>query len=478
MKLRTLAFTSTGWLTALSLLTAGSLALSTTYIDREVEHLWQTVEDVRRIEEMEVSLLTHERESALLALNRSESHERARKQAKQELQTWMAALRSSEGAASDAELMDAVEREIRLYFAVRQRADKMGERPLGAYADVSEAVDRAYTALEVLLTSKLEQARVARARATRWNDVSDSLSIAAVTSLLFGLVVVLWQVRRQLYRPLLAIRAAIDRYGAGEREARAPACSLDELREIAVAFNDVAAALEEQRRRQLGVLASVAHDLRNPLAALKLTVDQVRPDRPLPPEERLRPMLARIGQQVARCNRMLSDLMDLARLDSGELELRYEERDARDLTREVVELYRPAATAHEIALSIPDEPVPLRCDPLRLEQVLCNLLANAIKYSPGGGAVRVEVSLAGGEVAIAVSDNGVGIALEDQGRLFERYARAASSRDVAPGAGLGLWAARRIVQAHGGRVDLRSESGAGATFTVRLPVAGAVGSGQ
>ncbi|XXT21856.1 HAMP domain-containing sensor histidine kinase [Sorangium sp. So ce429] len=189
----------------------------------------------------------------------------------------------------------------------------------------------------------------------------------------------------------------------------------------------MAAALDEQRRRQLGILASVAHDLRNPLAALKLTVDRLRPDRPLPPEERLRPMLARIGQEAARCDRMLTDLMDIARLEGGELELRCEVRDARELAQEVVELYRPTATAHELGLSLPEEPAPLRCDPIRIGQVPNNLIANAIKYSPRGGAVQVAVAREGAEITIAVSDRGVGIAADDQGRLFERYFRAPSS---------------------------------------------------
>lgn len=469
MKLRTLAIASTTTVTALALLMAGSIALGTTYVDREAMQLSTSVDEVRAIEELEVGLLTHERESALLALNQSEQHVRARDGAERELAHWLAVLRRSKATPEGSEQLDLVEHSLERYLVSRREAEASRASPLEVYARVSNEVDTAYRAMETLLDIELEQARVARDRANRWSEVSDTFSVALSSTLLLALMVALWQLRQLLYRPLLAIRTAIDRYGAGERDTRAPMGSVDELREIAVAFNEVATALEEQRRRQLGILASVAHDLRNPLAALKLTVDRVRPDRPLPPEERLRPMLTRIGHQVTRCDRMLSDLMDIARLEGGELELRYEDRDARELTRDVVELYRPATDSHEITLTEPDEVVPLRCDPLRIEQVLSNLLANAIKYSPGGGTVRIEIELARREVIIAVSDDGVGIALEEQGRLFERYARAASSRDVAPGAGLGLWAARRIVEAHGGRIELRSAAGKGATFTVRLP---------
>ncbi|AUX40258.1 histidine kinase [Sorangium cellulosum] len=469
MKLKTLATASAAMLVSISLLTASGLMLGTSYMNREGARLFHLVREVRSTTELEVNLLLHERESARAALTRSPEHARARDAARREIERWLADLRDNPATAENAAHFEAAERRIADYFTAHARADGQASSPAAAYTATHAEVDAAYAALERLLATKLAEAQRARARVNEVNRRSDVMSLGAASMLLVGVGVALWQAGKRVYCPLLALRTAIDRYGAGSRDARAVQDGLDELREIAVAFNEMAAALAEQRQKQLGILASVAHDLRNPLAALKLTVDRLRPDRPLPPEERLRAMLARVGQEVARCDRMLTDLMDFARLEGEELELRYEVRDARELAREVVELYRPTATAHELNLSLPEEPVPLRCDPLRIERVLNNLVANAIKYSPGGGAVLVSVTCADAEIAIAVSDGGVGIAAEDQGRLFQRYGRAPSSSGVAPGAGLGLWAARHIAEAHGGRIDVASAPGSGSTFTLRLP---------
>jgi signal transduction histidine kinase len=478
MKLRTFAVASTATLAAISILTAGSLMLGTSTMDREVLHISATLENVRAIEKLQSQLLTHERERAMFTMTQRAEHARGRDRAEAEINRWLADLRRRRRAQGeelfrdgdeDALVLEAAEGELVQYLATSRDIEGDTVSPIETYTSLNGEVEEAYAALERLLAVELERANSARARAGALTTRADELGIAVSAALLLVVFLLRWMAGRQVYRPLLSLRGAMDRYAAGAHDARAPQGGLDELREIAVAFNGMIASLEEQRQQQLGMLASVAHDLKNPLAALKLTVDHVRPDRPLPPEERLRPMLARVGKQVARCDRMVGELLQTARMASGDIELQYEVRDARELVRDVVELYRPAATDHQLDASLPGELVSLCCDPLRIEQVLNNLVSNAIKYSPGGGAVRVAVAPDGGDVLLSVSDEGVGIAPEDHGRLFDRYARAASSRDVAPGAGLGLWAVRRIVEAHGGRVSVRSAPGEGATFVVRLP---------
>lgn len=467
MKLRTFAVTSTSAIVAISCMVAGALTIATSYVDEQALAIASALERVRIIEEMEVDLLVHNRESLLYRLGGGKEHALARDAAAQQLRRWEEELPRRD--EETARLIAAVERHVDAYFEAQQRTGASEEESLAAFDRGADSIDRALASMEQLLERQIAEARHARAQAALWNRASDIAGLVAIIVLLGMAALVPWLTSRHVYQPLLALRAAIGRYAEGEPDARAEPHGVDELREIAAAFNAMATALAQQRRRQLGVLASVAHDLRNPLAALKLSVDRVRPDRPLPPEDKLRDVLARVGNQVDRCNRMLSDLLDLARLEGGQLELRWERRDARDLCRDVVELYRSASASHEISLSAPEEPAPIRCDPLRIEQVMNNLVANAIKYSPAGGAVRVVVSSSGEEIRVAVSDEGVGIAKEEQGKLFQPYARAPSSRDVAAGVGLGLWAARRLVEAHGGRIELQSAPGAGSTFTVHLP---------
>jgi signal transduction histidine kinase len=148
----------------------------------------------------------------------------------------------------------------------------------------------------------------------------------------------------------------------------------------------------------------------------------------------------------------------------------------RAIARHVAELFRPGAPTHELTVEVPEGPVVVTCDPMRLEQVLGNLVSNAIKYSPEGGPVRMSVRRHEGEAQVRVEDSGMGIPAEEQARLFEPFRRGGlDRRSTIPGVGLGLYIARRIVEAHGGRITLRSEPGLGSEFTVALPAAPAGG---
>ena len=140
----------------------------------------------------------------------------------------------------------------------------------------------------------------------------------------------------------------------------------------------------------------------------------------------------------------------------------------RSLVGRVVELFRTVSNAYEIVLVAPEEPVSVDCDPTRIEQVLTNLLSNALKYSPNGGRVTVAIDAGGADVVIAVTDEGMGIAPDEREKIFERFHRAGKSSEEIPGVGLGLSLARKLVEAHGGRIEVESEVGRGSTFRVSL----------
>jgi signal transduction histidine kinase len=239
---------------------------------------------------------------------------------------------------------------------------------------------------------------------------------------------------------------------------------------MARTFNEMANSLARQQEEQLTFLAGVAHDLRNPLSALKMSAALISSDRPLP-EERLRKTMALVRRQVARLDRMVGDLLDATRIEAGRFELSLEERDARELAREVVELYLAGGSSHDLRLVLPEEPVVLRCDATRVEQVLHNLVSNALKYSPVGSRVDVRVERQGEEAVLSVVDRGIGISAEELRNLFAPFRRTGRARETAPGVGLGLSVARRIVEAHKGRIEVESRPGVGSTFRVRLPLA-------
>jgi signal transduction histidine kinase len=182
-------------------------------------------------------------------------------------------------------------------------------------------------------------------------------------------------------------------------------------------------------------------------------------------------VLGAVERQVDRLDRMVGDLLDSESIEAGNVRLRLEDHDARAIASEIAELYGPTSAAHRIELDVPPGPVPLRCDVMRVEQVLSNLMSNAIKYSPNGGRIYLEVQTKDGDVAFVVRDDGVGMSEEDAARAFEPFRRSATLRDDVPGSGLGLFVVRRLVEAHGGRIDLHTEPGTGSRFEVHIPAA-------
>jgi signal transduction histidine kinase len=228
------------------------------------------------------------------------------------------------------------------------------------------------------------------------------------------------------------------------------------------------ARLERQREVQVNFLAGVAHDLRNPIQALKLATTGAG-SRALPPE-RAQQRLAMVERQVERLGRMVDDLLDTTRIEAGQLELHLGAHDLTELVREAVELHRAVSDRHTLELQLPEHPVPLRCDATRISQVLNNLLNNAIKYSPEGGPVRIRVSLEQAGCCVAVTDTGVGVPPSEKESIFEPFRRSSSTRGTISGVGLGLAVARKILVAHGGSLHVESEPGRGSTFYVKLPV--------
>jgi len=222
-------------------------------------------------------------------------------------------------------------------------------------------------------------------------------------------------------------------------------------------------------------LAAVAHDLRNPLSAMSLSIAAMPEGRPLPPEPRVRRAFEMLGRQLARIERMLGDFMDMAEIEAGELRLDIQPNDARALVEATVRMFESTSPNHRIEAELPEAPVPLRCDALRIEQVLNNLVGNAIKYSPAGGTVTVAVRGQGARVVFEVRDDGIGIPTDTLPTLFDPFRRGDHGRHGIPGAGLGLFVVRRIVDAHGGTIGVSSVPARGSTFCVDLPAGAGFG---
>lgn len=213
-------------------------------------------------------------------------------------------------------------------------------------------------------------------------------------------------------------------------------------------------------------LSIASHELRTPLTALKLRLQSVLYSRDLSQKSERRVDSA--VRQADRLERLIDNLLDVSRITTGQLQLEPELFDLTDMAQEVVERFREQAAKDGVPVDIEvPEPVVGRWDRLRLEQVLTNLLANALKF---GNGKPVAVKVQGGEksAVLTVADSGIGIAAEDVGRIFHQFERVRGHRTFG-GLGMGLYIARQITDAHGGRIEVQSASGEGSSFRVILP---------
>ena len=239
---------------------------------------------------------------------------------------------------------------------------------------------------------------------------------------------------------------------------------------------ELVALAEEAIRVRDEFLAIASHELRTPLTALLLLIDGTeRAIRKLSnPPALMLTKVAAIARQGRRLNRLVSDLLDVARIQSGRLHVSIEQVDLCAVAREVIARHQTEASAAGCALEVvTDDPVSGAWDGSRVDQVLSNLLSNAIKYG-AGKPVSVVVESDGRTARLSVKDNGIGIAPEDCERIFRRFERAVGA-DAFSGMGLGLWIVQQIVARLGGSIRVESQLGAGARFTVALPLGPAPG---
>ena len=218
-------------------------------------------------------------------------------------------------------------------------------------------------------------------------------------------------------------------------------------------------------------LASAAHDLRNPLAAIRGSADLLERTaaRGEVPRERLDAGIGHIQAASRRIAGMLDAFLDLAQLEHGRpLELRKELQDVAPLAREVAAQWQQASTRHRVHLAAPEELVALVDGP-RLQRVMDNLVGNAVKYSPDGGDIDLDLREAQNQVVFSVRDAGIGIPPSEVESVFERFRRGSNVAGRFSGTGIGLAGVRQVVEQHGGSIEVKSALGSGSTFTVRVP---------
>jgi signal transduction histidine kinase len=265
--------------------------------------------------------------------------------------------------------------------------------------------------------------------------------------------------------PLREMAVAARRMADGDWSQRVTDTSADEVGELARAFNAMARDLASVDRMRRDLVANVSHELRTPISALQARLENLVDGVEEPEPELLRSML----EQTERLGRLVAQLLDLSRLESGAAPLRRERVDAASLLDAVAVEARLGSPGREIEVAVAPADLTVRADPDRIHQVLANLTANALRFGPPQRPVRLTASAGAGAVVLTVSDEGPGISAADAERIFERFYRADTARPTDAGAGLGLAIARWIVDLHEGRIQAAPNHPAGCTMVVRLP---------
>jgi signal transduction histidine kinase len=298
--------------------------------------------------------------------------------------------------------------------------------------------------------------------------------VAVVVALLLGLLLT-----KQITLPVRALTKGAQRVAGGDLKYQVKTDSKDELGELAVSFNQMAASLDKLEQSRKRLTADIAHELRTPLTVIEGTVDGMMDGVFKPDKEHL----SWIKEQTALLTRLINDLRDLSLAESGQLKLNLDNIDVRDIVSRKISHVSVLTKKKNIGLKLyADDELPLiKADAERIEQVITNLLSNAIRHTPAGGTITVTIQKAEKDktdkasrdfLQVSVNDTGEGISPEHLPFVFNRFYRVESSRyRESNETGLGLAIVKQMIEAHGGKVWIESTAGVGSTIFLLLPVA-------
>jgi heavy metal sensor kinase len=279
-----------------------------------------------------------------------------------------------------------------------------------------------------------------------------------------------WFLAHKSLRPVDEITKAVREITAQNLTRRLPPAKVDdELGRLSAQFNDMIGRLQSSFAQVQQFSADASHELRTPLTIMRGEVEVALRGKRLNAETR--ELLTSLRDELVRLSSIVDGLLSLVRSDVGRHALDLSEVPLHDLLLQLLDDARKLAAPHRITVTLdPVEPIAVVGDPLRLRQLLLNLIDNAVKYTPAGGSVRLSLTRRAGQAVIAVSDTGIGIPADEQPRIFERFHRVhREGLESPPGSGLGLSIAKWIAEAHNGSIEVESTVGVGSTFRVLLP---------
>jgi len=336
---------------------------------------------------------------------------------------------------------------------------------------LSNIVDQMHRQFEPFIQRKSQRLLTLAADSQYYEKLSNIVGRGAVLTSVILFLLLIWIFQTAIVDPLYSLVTAINRFQLGNKKSRIQlrGLQLTEVKSAASGFNHLAESIERLDHRRIEYLVGVAHDLKNPVTAMKMGINLLRSkDRALSPEK-AQEILKIISLQTMRLECMITDWMEVQRVEEGDFEYQMSSVDIREIVDECVLLWQAVEKNHKIHVVCPDFPLIIQCDPGRIARVINNLLSNAIKYSPNRGAVEVLVEREGAYVALSIRDSGLGMSKDDLSHLFEPFRRSIAVKDI-PGVGIGLSTSQKLIKAHGGEITVLSRLNQGSTFKVLLPI--------
>lgn len=456
------------WLGLLGVTVIVALVLLTDYLNKAVSDFNNSLEMSEWARETERNLLIHNRESLLYNLTKRDEHLIARESAVAAL----LAMNSNFEMAIQSPLLAAeaksVHANIKEYLKMRENLRSKITDPLKRYIEATEPLDKVRSSVKALSDMIREQANQNLKASVRHNEIANNLGNFAFILLLLSLLAATALALLYIYRPIMAFYQTISNFGSVKEGAMAEVRGTKEIRAISLKYNELVARLQNQRSSQMTYLATLAHDLRNPVTSIKLAAEMIlgNSSSSLSPSDK--ETVGIIDRQTSLLDNMTEDLLDSSRIETGQFDLQLSDRDLNELISDAIQLVKAAFQDRKIESSLTKSRLPVLCDPTLITRVINNLLSNSLKYSPDDKKVEVKTWRENDWAMFSIKDQGEGISPEDKEKVFEPFKRVDRIKSTLPGYGLGLSASRSIIERHGGSINIESSIGYGTTVIVGL----------
>jgi len=450
-----------GFLVACFAIMTVTLVISTNKLQRMSDQIFTDAMALDYAHRLEIDILEQRREDLLWKLTGNELSFKQKSKELQDLENNFKELRSYVTTGKEHTIINEIERKLALFIAATTTIPQIGIERIGLMTD-SLLVD-----VEKYRDQNRKQMAETIAASDRLDALVDRWSLVMVV--LVALVVAACSIIliKRIIHPVLNLIDTSEKFGQGDFEVRAPVYRKDEIGDLCVTFNGMAADIQNHLQERRNFIAAVAHDLKNPLVVIGAAARKLNRDETSPEERNV--WLNYIIQDVDHLEHLLGDLMDSVQIESGKFTLHKKELELTSFVNCIHQRQESIVKSHQLVFEGKTE-CWIQGDSRRIERAVLNLLSNAYKYSPEKSTILLKVEKDGQSAKLIVKDEGFGIEEDEIAKIFLPFRRASRTQGVAEGWGMGLFSVKKIVDGHGGTINILSRVGGGTTVEIVFPV--------